>query len=31
MGSRESGDLTKEEAHYILNGLFNNGGSLVVV
>lgn len=24
MGSRESGDLTKEEVHYILNGLFNS-------
>lgn len=31
MGSREIADLTKRETHYILNGLFNNGGSLVVV
>ena len=28
MGSREIGDLTKGEAHYILNRLFNNGSSL---
>ena len=28
MGSREIGDLTKGEAHYILNRLFNSEGRL---
>ena len=28
MGNHEIGDLTKGEAHYLLNRLFNNNGRL---